>query len=130
MPIRMESGCRKLESTLSTAIHMTALKSLMSERMLVNETSMAASKSTTSLNDEFAAPAVPPAVCTALHVLRSSKVPSVARYVIETTFDCGFESYSAHHLFMHLRGLESLWNHFSGRVQQFSNRPSASHRSR
>jgi hypothetical protein len=44
-----------------------------------------------------------PAVCVAYHVLRSLKLPSVALYIVETTFARGFESYSAHDLFNHLQ---------------------------
>src|SRR5215469_15982161 len=44
-----------------------------------------------------------PAVRTALHVLPLLKVPSVAFYVVEYTLLCGFESYSAHHLFNSLQ---------------------------
>ena len=37
-----------------------------------------------------------PAVCTALHVLRSLKLPSVALHVVECTFQRGFDSFRAH----------------------------------
>ena len=39
-----------------------------------------------------------PAVRTALHVLRSLKLPSVALHVVECTFQRGFDSFRAHHL--------------------------------
>ena len=39
-----------------------------------------------------------PAVRTALHVLRSSKAPSVALYRVECTLLRGFDSFRAHHL--------------------------------
>jgi hypothetical protein len=38
-----------------------------------------------------------PAVRTALHVPTSPKAPSVAFYVVEYTFLCGFDSFRAHH---------------------------------
>lgn len=36
-------------------------------------------------------------VATALHVPTALKLPSVALYVVESTFKCGFDSYRAHH---------------------------------
>ena len=41
-----------------------------------------------------------PAVRTALHVPTSPKAPSVAFYVVECTFLCGFDSFRAYHLFI------------------------------
>jgi hypothetical protein len=38
----------------------------------------------------------------ALHVLRSLKLPSVALYLVESTFQRGFDSFRAHHSFQEL----------------------------
>jgi hypothetical protein len=41
----------------------------------------------------------------ALHVFTALKLPSVASYVVEFTFQRGFDSFRAHHLFKHLAAL-------------------------
>ena len=57
-------------------------------------------------------PAVLPAITTVLHLLISSNMPSVAFYVVESSFSLGFESYLRSHSF---NGL--LSEHESNQVQ-------------
>jgi hypothetical protein len=46
-------------------------------------------------------------ILSALHALRALKLPSVALYVVETTFKCGFESHSLRHIFILARPTKS-----------------------
>src|ERR1035437_2335144 len=57
-----------------------------------------------------------PAVRTALHVLRSLKLPSVSLHPVECTFQRGFDSFRAHHP---LRSMTYRLNHLSIRSSHF-----------
>src|ERR1019366_3399114 len=78
--LRFANGTRFIRNELETKIETTADPSLPRKGSLPDRGLMRL-----------------PAHSTASHVLRSSKVPSVALYLVECTFQRGFDSFRAHH---------------------------------